>query len=151
MAAPGMKEVSISAFLSAFGDEAGDAVEFVRSDAGDLATKQGGDDLFGRTFEESFDKVAEGGAPGDIARNGGDVDVAQAVLFVADVALFFEDAELRADGRVARLGFGGDSGKNVADGSAFQFVENVHDLAFAAGEGAWLGLLRHMLVFQHVC
>jgi hypothetical protein len=42
--------------------------------------------------------MAKRGTAGDVARDSRSVDVAEAVLFVADVSFFFEDAELRADG-----------------------------------------------------
>ena len=89
--------------------------------------------------------MAKSGAPGDIARDSRDVDVAEAVFFVADVAFFFEDTELSADGGIA--GRVGELREDLADGGAFELIENVHDLAFAAGEGAWFGFSCHMLFF----
>jgi hypothetical protein len=65
------------------------------------------------------------------------------------VTLFFEHAELGANRGVA--GLAGELGQDFADGGALQLVKNVHDLAFAAGEGVWLRFVRHMLFFQHVC
>jgi len=93
--------------------------------------------------------MAKGGAAGDVSGNGWCVDVTQAVFFVADMALLFEDAELGADGGIA--GLSGDFCEDLAHGGAFEFVENVHDLAFAAGEGVGLGFSRHVLVFQQLC
>jgi len=47
--------------------------------------------------------MAKSGAACHVARHGGNVDVTQAVLLVANVTLFFEHAELGADGGVAEL------------------------------------------------
>jgi hypothetical protein len=93
--------------------------------------------------------VTKGGAACDFARNSRHIDVAEAVLFVADVALFFEDAELGADGGIA--GLAGHLCEDLADGGALKLVKNVHNLTFAAREGARLGFLSHVLFFQHLC
>ena len=93
--------------------------------------------------------MAKRGAAGDVARHGGNVDVAEALLFVADVSFFFEHAKLGADCGVA--GFVGEIREDVAHRSALELVENVHDLAFAAGEGVWLGFSRHVLFSQQLC
>jgi hypothetical protein len=93
--------------------------------------------------------VAKGGAAGDVSRNGWGIHVAQAVFFVADVAFLLEDAELSADGGIA--GLARDFCQDLADGSTLESIENVHDLAFAAGQGVWLGFSRHVLFFQQLC
>jgi len=93
--------------------------------------------------------MAKRGTAGHVARDSRGVDVAEAVLFVADVAFFFEDAELRADSRV--IGLIGELSEDLAHRGAFELVENVHNLAFASGKGAWFGYSFHMLFFQHVC
>src|SRR2546429_4973152 len=90
--------------------------------------------------------MAKRGAAGDVARHGGNVDVAEALLFVADVSFFFEQAKLGADCGVA--GFVGEIREDVAHRSALELVENVHDLAFAAGGGGWVWGLRHWRFFQ---
>jgi hypothetical protein len=68
-------------------------------------------------------------------RERGGVNITQAVLIVPDVAFFLEDAELGAHGGVMRLS--GEPREDVGDGGALEFVENVHNLAFAASEGIW--------------
>ena len=93
--------------------------------------------------------MAKRGAAGDVARHGGNVDVAEAVLLVANVTFFFEHAELGADGGVA--GLIGEFRQDLADGGALQLIEDVHDLALAAGEGVWLGFSRHVLFSQQLC
>jgi len=93
--------------------------------------------------------VAKSGAAGDIARHGRSVDVTEALFFVAYVAFLLEDAELSADGGIA--GLSGDFSKDLADRGAFEPIKNVHDLAFAAGQGVWLGFSRHVLFFQQLC
>jgi hypothetical protein len=93
--------------------------------------------------------VTKGGTAGDVSRNGWSVDIAKAVLFVANVALFFEDAELGPDSGIT--GFASDFREDLADGGALEFVEDVHNLSFAPGEGVWLGFSRHMLFFQQLC
>ena len=67
----------------------------------------------------------------------------------ADVSFFFEHAKLGADRGVA--GFVGEIREDLAHRSALELVENVHDLAFAAGEGVWLGFSRHVLFSQQLC
>ena len=93
--------------------------------------------------------MAKSGAACHVARHGGNVDVTQAVLLVANVTLFFEHAELGADGGVAELI--GELRQDLPDGGALQLIEDVHDLALAAGESAWLGLFRHVLFLQQLC
>src|SRR6266513_2395576 len=84
--------------------------------------------------------MAKSGAACYVARHGGNGDVAQAVLLVANVALLFEHAELGADSGIA--GLIGEFRQDLADGGALQLIEDVHDLTLAAGEGVWLGLSR---------
>jgi hypothetical protein len=76
--------------------------------------------------------MAKGGSPRDIARHRGDVDITQAVALVAYMSLFFQYAKLRADGRI--VWFARHASENFRDGGSFKLIENVHDLAFAAGE-----------------
>jgi len=64
---------------------------------------------------------------------------------VAHVPFFFEDAELCADGGIT--GLIGELSEDLADRGALELVENVHNLAFAAGEGVCFGFSRHMLFF----
>src|SRR5579859_3694901 len=92
-----------SALLSAFRNEAGEAIVFFRGDARDFTAEKRGDDFFRRAIEECFDKVPKSGAAGDLARHGRNIDVAEAVFLVADVSLLLQDAKLGADGRVAGL------------------------------------------------
>jgi hypothetical protein len=61
------------------------------------------------------------------------------------MALLFEDAELGADSGIVRLP--GDFCEHLADRGAFEPVENVHNLSFAAGECVCLGFSCHMLFF----
>ena len=70
------------------------------------------------------------------------VDVAQPVVLVADVAFRFEDAQLRPHRR--GVGVAGQIGHHLGGGGAAATVEDVHDLAFAAGEDG-VERLRHML------
>jgi hypothetical protein len=67
------------------------------------------------------------------------------VLLMKNVTLFFEHAELRADGGI--IGLVGELFEDLADGGSFELVENVHNLAFAAGEGFCFGFSCHMLFF----
>ena len=78
--------------------------------------------------------MAKGGAAGDLAGYDRKVDVAKIVFFVAKVAFFFENPQLGAHRGVVRLV--GKFGEDLGNGGAFKFVENIHDLAFAAGESA---------------
>ena len=89
--------------------------------------------------------MAKCGAAGDVARDSRGVDIAEAVLFVAHVSFFFEDAELRANGGIT--GLVGHLSEDLADRGAFELVENVHNLAFAAGEGLCFGFSFHVLFF----
>jgi hypothetical protein len=91
------------------------------------------------------DEMAKRGTAGDVARDSRGLDIAQAVLFVADVSFFFEDAELRADGGIT--GLVGELSEDLADRGAFEHVENVHNLSFAAGESVCFGSSEHMLFF----
>jgi hypothetical protein len=74
--------------------------------------------------------MAKGGTAGNIARYRWNVDVTETVLFVSDVPFFFEDAKLSADRGIA--GLTGDLCEDLADGSAFEPIENVHNLALTA-------------------
>lgn len=76
--------------------------------------------------------MAKSGTAGDVARHRGSVDVTKAVFFVANVALFFEDPELGADRRVA--GLVGKFREDLPDRGALELVQDVHDLALAAGK-----------------
>jgi hypothetical protein len=125
------------------------AIELFRGDAGDLAAEKCGHDFFRGAVEERLDEMAKSGTACHVARHGGNVYVTQAVLLVANVTLFFEHAELGANGGVA--GLIGEFRQDLADGGALQLIEDVHDLALAAGEGAWLGLFRPVLFLQQLC
>ena len=70
--------------------------------------------------------------PGGRARHGRDVDVLEALLFVADVALFLEHAQLRPHGRVRRGAR--ERLHHVPGRRAALPVEDVHDLALAAAQ-----------------
>jgi hypothetical protein len=76
--------------------------------------------------------MAESGSARDVPRHGRNVDVAEAVFFVANVALFFEDTELGANRRVA--GLVSKFREDLANRGTLELVENVHDLALAAGK-----------------
>jgi hypothetical protein len=102
------------------------------SDFGDFATEKSGDGFFGRAFEERVDEMAKSGTPSDVSRDGGDVDVAGTVFLVANLAFSLEHAKLCADSGIVRVA--GHSRQDFGHGGAFEFVENVHDLAFAAGK-----------------
>jgi hypothetical protein len=106
------------------------ALQFLRSDLRSFATKQGRYGLFSRTLKKCVDQVPQSRSPGDIARNRGDVDVAQAIFFVPDVPFFLEHAELSPHGRVMLIAR--HAIENLGDGGALEFVEDVHDLAFTA-------------------
>jgi len=87
--------------------------------------------------------MAESGAASNGTRHGGCVDVAEAVLFMADVALFLEDAELGTHGGIA--GLVRKTSENLADRGALELVEDIHDLAFAARQGVRFRLVGHRL------
>jgi len=120
-------------------------MEFFGRDPGDFAAEQRGHDLFRRSIEKGFNEMAKRGAAGDVARDSRGVDVAEAVLFVAHVPFFFEDAEWRTNGRIT--GLAGELSEDLADRGAFEPVEDVHNLAFAAGQGVCFGFSFHMLFF----
>src|SRR5207244_6579585 len=101
-----------SALLSAFRNEAGEAIELSRGDTRDFTAEKRGYDFFCGAVEKCFDKMAKRGAAGDVARHGGNVDVAEALLFVADVSFFFERAKLGAGRGVD--GFVGESREDGA-------------------------------------
>src|SRR5260370_34223053 len=123
---------SWSACVSAFGNQASQAIEFFRGDSRHFAAEQRGDHIFHGAVKKSLDEVPERGTPRDVAGNRRKINISQAVLFMADMAFFFEHAKLRADGRIVRLVR--ESGADLADRGALESVENIHDLAFAAGE-----------------
>src|SRR5579872_2519604 len=122
-----------SVLLSAFRNEVRQAIEFFGRDTGDFATEQRGHNFFRRALEKCFDKMSESGTACNVARNGGSVDVSEAVFFVADVPFLLQHAKLSAHCGVA--GLVGKFREHLADRGALEFVENVHDLAFAAGQG----------------
>src|SRR5260370_35309965 len=132
--------------LSGFGNEASQAIEFFRGDSRHFAAEQRGDHIFHGAVKKSLDEVPERGTPRDVAGNRRKINISQAVLFMADMAFFFEHAKLRADGRIVRLVR--ESGEDLADRGAIESVENIHDLAFAAGEklAVWLSYLRALIV-----
>jgi hypothetical protein len=121
----------MSLILSIAGNHAGDAIEFIGRTSRSVFAEERGNEIFRRTIEERFDEMAKGGAAGDFAGHDRKVNVAKAVFFVAKMAFFFENPQLSAHGGVVR--FVGELGEDLGNGGAFQFVENVHDLAFAAG------------------
>src|SRR6266704_1034857 len=135
---------SWSALLSAFGNQASQAIEFFRGDSRHFATEQRGDHIFHGAVKKSLDEVAERGTPRDVARNCRKINISQAVLFMANMAFFFEHAKLRADGRIVRLVR--ESGEHLADSGALEPVENIHDLAFAAGESLRLRFSHHRVL-----
>jgi hypothetical protein len=127
----------MSVLLSGFGDKASQAIHLFCGDTRNLTAEQRGDHFFRGTVKKSFDEMAESGTSGDVARNGREIDEPEAMLFVADMAFFFEDAKLRAYGGI--VGVVGKRGEDLGDGGALQFVEQIHDLAFAAGERLGFG------------
>jgi len=125
-------ESSSSVLLSTASDEAAKTTQFFRRDFGGFPTKQSGDSVFDRTFKKRVDEMTQGRAASDVAWDGRDVDVAEAIFLVVNMAFFLQDAELCADGGVMRLA--GHAGEDFGDSGAFKFVEKVHDLALAAAE-----------------
>src|SRR5215470_8662164 len=94
-----------------------------------------------RAVEERVDEVRDCGSLRLAARDGGRVDVARAVLLVANVAPLLEEAEERAHRRIARRI--GEIVHHLVCGRAPASVQDVHDLALAARQR--IGLLHHVL------
>ena len=111
----------------------------------DEQVQQRGDGLLHRAVEERGDQVAQGGAARRVARDGGEVDIAQRFLLMPHVALLFEHAQFGADGRI-----GGRVRQRLVDlagGGAAARVENVHDLALAPAEVA-MSVFAHIVMLQ---
>jgi len=108
-----------------------------------LSAKQSRDHFLGGAIEKRLDQMTQGGPADQMKRERGSVNITQAVLIVPDVAFFLEDAELGAHGRVMR--FSGETREDISDSRAFEFVENVHNLAFTAREGVWFGFFHDLL------
>ena len=89
--------------------------------------------LLGRPVEEGLDEVLERRPARGVARHGGGVDIAEALLVVPDVPFVFEDAQLRPHGGVVRGA--GQRGHALGGRGAADAIQDVHDLALAAGEG----------------
>ena len=68
-----------------------------------VRSEQRRDDFFSRAVEEGVHDVLQRGLANDPARHHREVDVLRALLFVPDVALGLEDAQLGAHGGIARL------------------------------------------------
>src|SRR6266403_3842047 len=125
-------------------DEAGKTIQFFRGDSRDFPAQKGGNRLFCRPLEERLHQVTKSGTARNVARYGRNVHIAQPLFFVADVTFFLEHAQLRAHRRIAW--FVGQLGEHLANGSALEFVKNVHDLAFASRKG-----MRFRFVHWCVC
>ena len=67
-----------------------------------------------------------------VPRNGGQVDVTRAVLLVADVPLFLEDPQQRADGRIARRFR--QRGLDLGRRGLAALIKDVEDLPLAAAQ-----------------
>src|SRR6201987_3253272 len=74
-----------SALLPAFGDHAGEAIEFFGRNACDFTAEQGGDYAFRGTVEESLHQMTKGGAASDAARYGWEEKLAKGEIFVHSV------------------------------------------------------------------
>src|SRR5687767_4894618 len=111
-------------------DDAGDAIELRLAEPRAIGTQQRRHHLLHRAVEEGVDDVLERRLADNPARHHGQVDVAQPVGLVADVALGFEHAQLRAHGRIARLARQGLD--EIGGRRAAELVEDVHDLLLAA-------------------
>ena len=72
------------------------------------------------------------GLAGGFPIDSGRVDVAHAVVFVADIAFFFEDAQLRADGRIGLAA--GQIVHHLGRRRAAAAEQDIHDLTLSAGE-----------------
>ncbi len=110
-----------------------------------FSAKKSSDHFFGGAIKKCLDQMTQGGPPNQMKREGGGVNITQAVLFMPDVAFFLEDAELGAHGRVMRLSR--KTREDIGDGGAFEFIENVHNLAFTAREGVWFGFFHNRAIF----
>ena len=76
--------------------------------------------------------MLEGRAAGDAMRLRRQIDVAELLLLVADVALFLEHPQLGADGGVG--GFAGELGHHLGHRRPAPPVQDVHDLPLAAAQ-----------------
>src|SRR4029453_2310648 len=100
--------------------------------------KQCNDGALGGTVEEGLEQVVERRASSPVSRDGGQVHVPWAVLFVSHVPLLLEHVHRGAHGRVAW--WIGELSHDVSDGGFAVAVKDVHDLGFAPSElGAWRG------------
>src|SRR5439155_23142812 len=95
--------LTTSALLSSFRDEVRNPFQIVVREPRSFTAEHSGNDLFRGPVEEGINQVPQRRLAGGAARYGGRVYVSKAVLFVADVSLFLEDAQLRTNGGVARL------------------------------------------------
>lgn len=88
--------------------------------------------MFDRAAEKGPDDVSERGASCMLPGFDRKKHIAHAVLAVAEVAFFFEDAEKGAD-RGITWGIG-KGGADLGGGGFAAAIDGIHDLAFAAGE-----------------
>src|SRR5258705_8842302 len=85
---------------------------------------------------------------GSPARHGRTVHVAKPFFLVSYHAFVFEHAKLSADGRVVRLP--GEVAHHFRGRRAAAAIEDVHDLAFTAGQGV-VSLGRHRCYDHNIC
>jgi hypothetical protein len=116
-------------------DESCKAVEIVIGEIRCRLVQKCSDSAVRRAIEEGAQEMAHGAATGRLARNGGAVHVAWPVLLMSDVAFFFQDAEMRADGGVA--GWIDEGVAYIGRAGGPEAVEGIEDFAFAATEAWW--------------
>ena len=128
----------------------GQPIQFFARDSRNLSAKQRGDQVFCGPLKKSFHQVAKSGPPRDVTRHRWDIHIPQSMFFVPHVPFFFKDPELRAHRRIT--GLIRQLTEDLRDGGPLEFIENVHDLAFAARQSMRFRFLpQRMLVLQQMC
>jgi hypothetical protein len=122
-------------------DDGFETLQLIGGNFAAVGIDQRGDRVRERALEEGLEHALERRAAGGGARLGGEEDVARAVRAMSQMAFFFEDAEERADGRIA--GRIGQSGGDLGRGGFAAGIDDIHDLAFAAAEGIAGGRTGH--------
>src|SRR5947207_13580077 len=95
-------------------------------------------------IKESLHLVTKSEPPRDDSRHRWEIHVPQSMFFVPHVPFFFKDPELRAPRRIT--GLIRQLTEDLRDGGPLEFVENVHDLAFAARKSIRFRLLHHRML-----
>jgi hypothetical protein len=88
---------SSAACLPGLFDELSKAVQLFVCKLSTFASQQRRKHFFGGSLKKRFDHVAQSGLPHGVARNGWKVHVSQALFFMPDVPLIFQNPKLRTD------------------------------------------------------